>query len=102
MNQNARLRFRFEIWLRDNPPPDPQELVARAGRQYAASLGETYGRCGVEIELHASSSQNRRYGVWSCWVAAAAMRSMSPVEVMITTGTCGSQVELVLRQKMRK
>src|SRR5262249_45699277 len=28
--------------------------------------------------------------------------SMSPVEVMIRTGSCGSQVELVLRQNTRK
>jgi hypothetical protein len=24
-------------WLKDNPPPDLQELVDRAGRRYAAS-----------------------------------------------------------------
>jgi len=26
----------------DNPPPDLQELVERAGRRYAASIGEEY------------------------------------------------------------
>jgi hypothetical protein len=26
----------------DNPPPDLQALVERAGRRYAASIGETY------------------------------------------------------------
>jgi hypothetical protein len=32
----------FERWLKNNPMPDLQELIERAGRRYAASIGEKY------------------------------------------------------------
>jgi hypothetical protein len=32
----------FDAWLRSNPAPDLQDLVERAGRRYAASIGEDY------------------------------------------------------------
>ena len=32
----------FDAWLRANPAPNLQALVERAGRRYAASIGEDY------------------------------------------------------------
>jgi hypothetical protein len=32
----------YARWLKDNPSPDLQELVRRAGERYAASLGVPY------------------------------------------------------------
>ena len=32
----------FTIWLRNNPPPDLQALIEKAGRRHAESIGEKY------------------------------------------------------------
>jgi hypothetical protein len=32
----------FATWLRNNPAPDLQALVERAGRRHAATIGEEY------------------------------------------------------------
>jgi hypothetical protein len=32
----------YARWLKDNPAPDLQELVRRAGERYARSLGEPF------------------------------------------------------------
>jgi hypothetical protein len=43
-------------------------------------------------------SQYRRYGTWAYWEVAATIRWMPAIDVKMKTGSCGSQVELFLRQ----
>src|SRR5262249_10917947 len=38
----------LEQWLEENPPPDLQELVERAGRRHPVSLGEAYTGDGYQ------------------------------------------------------
>jgi hypothetical protein len=55
----------FARWLAQNPPPNLQDLVDRAGRRHAASIGEVYVEDPFKRPPHQAGYQHISAQEWA-------------------------------------
>jgi hypothetical protein len=63
--EGAESPIPYEQWLKDNPPPDLQKLVERAGRRHAASVGEEYVENPFKRPAHQGGYQHITAEEWA-------------------------------------